>query len=143
VPEQLDTNQYKYSVRHHAQKCNKCNKLDVACLVLPDKKVGCIRLACANCDEMKITCAINGVGVRERMQAKAKAKAAEDSSNPVRRSKSRVPKSRVVNKTPVNTRSRKTLIRPARSSPQVQHNIVEQGGERFRSTTGTSELKYV
>ncbi|KAG1812992.1 hypothetical protein EV424DRAFT_1349187 [Suillus variegatus] len=107
------------------EKCDKCNKLDMACLVLPDKKVGCIQLACTNCDEMKITCAINGVGVRERMQAKAKA--AEDSSNPVRCSKSCVPKSRVVNKTLVNTRSRKTWIRPASSSSQIQHNIVEQG----------------
>ncbi|KAG1794984.1 hypothetical protein EV424DRAFT_1353657 [Suillus variegatus] len=109
------------------EKCNKCNKLDVACLVLPDKKVGCIRLACTNCDEMKITCAINSIGIRERMQAKAKA--AEDSSNPVRRSKSCVPKSRVVNKTPVNIRSHKTRIRPASSSPQIQHNIVEQGDD--------------
>ncbi|KAG1800085.1 hypothetical protein EV424DRAFT_1545803 [Suillus variegatus] len=94
------------------EKCDKCNKLDVACLVLLDKK---------------ITCAINSVGVRERMQAKAKAKAAEDSSNPVRCSKSCVPKSRVVNKTPVNTRFHKMWIQPASSSSQIQHNIVEQG----------------
>ncbi|KAG2085890.1 uncharacterized protein F5147DRAFT_659368 [Suillus discolor] len=119
----------EYSVRHHTQKCDKCNKLDVACLVLLDKKFGCIRLDCANCDEMKITCAINGIGVQERMQAKAKAKAkaGEDSSNPVRRSKSRVPKSRVVNKTLVNTRSRKMPIQPASSSSPDQHNIIEQG----------------
>ncbi|KAG2056705.1 hypothetical protein BDR06DRAFT_969740 [Suillus hirtellus] len=81
------------------EKCDKCNKLDVACLILPDKK---------------ITCAINGVGIRERMQAKAKAKAAEDSSNPVRCSKLHVPK----------------------SSLQVQHNIVEQDVE-WRATSSS------
>ncbi|KAG1806386.1 uncharacterized protein HD556DRAFT_1436351 [Suillus plorans] len=115
----------KYSVRHHPQKCDKCTKLGVACLVLPDKKFRCIRLACTNCNDMKITCAINGVGVWERMQAKAKAKAAEDTCNPVRRSKSCAPKSRVVNNAPVNTRSRKTVMPPALSSSEVEPNIIE------------------
>ncbi|KAG1823315.1 hypothetical protein EV424DRAFT_1538470 [Suillus variegatus] len=115
----------EFSVRHHPQKCDKCSKLEVACLVLPDKKFGCIRLACANCDEMKVTCAINGVGVRERMQAKAKAMAAEAVANPTRRSKSRAPKSRVINKTVVNTRSRKTPMPPNRSLSVVEDDMVE------------------
>ncbi|KAG2058597.1 hypothetical protein BDR06DRAFT_968587 [Suillus hirtellus] len=62
----------EYSVRHHPKKCDKCVKLDIPCIVLLDKKYGFTRLACANCDEMKITCTINGVSVRERLQAKAK-----------------------------------------------------------------------
>ncbi|KAG1897296.1 uncharacterized protein F5891DRAFT_1191991 [Suillus fuscotomentosus] len=108
-----------------AEKCDKCSKSGVACLVLPDKKFRCIRLACANCDEMKVTCAINGVGVQERMQAKAKAMAAEAVANPTRRSKSRAPKSRVINKTVVNTRSRKMPMPPNRSLSVVEDDIVE------------------
>ncbi|KAG2052963.1 hypothetical protein BDR06DRAFT_972646 [Suillus hirtellus] len=52
-------------------QCNKCTKLDILCIVLLDKKFGYIQLACANCDQMKITCAIDSVGVRQRMQAMA------------------------------------------------------------------------
>ncbi|KAG1791160.1 uncharacterized protein HD556DRAFT_1310045 [Suillus plorans] len=63
----------EHSIRYHSWQCNKCVKLDMPCIVLPDKKVGNMRLACKNCDEMKITCAIDSVGVRERMQAKTKA----------------------------------------------------------------------
>ncbi|KAG2100175.1 uncharacterized protein F5147DRAFT_655618 [Suillus discolor] len=51
-------------------KCDKCAKLDIACIVLPNKKFGHMRLACANCDSMKITCAIDSIGVRQRLQAK-------------------------------------------------------------------------
>ncbi|KAG2092295.1 uncharacterized protein F5147DRAFT_779690 [Suillus discolor] len=97
----------EFSVRHHPQKCDKCSKLGVACLVLP------------------VTCAINGVGVRERMQAKAKAMAAKAVANPTRHSKSRAPKSRVINKTVVNTRSRKMPMLPNRSLSVVEDNIVE------------------
>ncbi|KAG1786197.1 uncharacterized protein HD556DRAFT_1449932 [Suillus plorans] len=61
----------QHSVHYHPRQCDKCTKLDIPCIVLPDKKFGYIRLACANCDQMKITCAIDGVGVRQRMQAKA------------------------------------------------------------------------
>ncbi|KAG1904958.1 uncharacterized protein F5891DRAFT_1183605 [Suillus fuscotomentosus] len=61
----------QHSVHYHPRQCNKCTKLDIPCIVLLDKKFGYIRLACANCDHMKITCAINGVGVRQRVQAKA------------------------------------------------------------------------
>ncbi|KAG1853770.1 hypothetical protein C8R48DRAFT_776924 [Suillus tomentosus] len=53
---------WKHSVRYHPRQCDKCAKLDIACLVLPDKKFGNMRLACANCDSMKIACAIDGVG---------------------------------------------------------------------------------
>ncbi|KAG1904950.1 uncharacterized protein F5891DRAFT_1183594 [Suillus fuscotomentosus] len=62
----------EYSIRHHPRKCDKCMKLDVPCIILLDKKYGFTRLACVNCDKMKITCAIDGVGVWERLQAKAK-----------------------------------------------------------------------
>ncbi|KAG1794497.1 hypothetical protein EV424DRAFT_1353851 [Suillus variegatus] len=78
----------EYSVRHHPKKCNKCVKLDIPCIVLPDKKYGFTRLACANCDKMKITCTIDGVGVWERLQAKAKSTEAGENS-PAKRSKTR------------------------------------------------------
>ncbi|KAG1859479.1 hypothetical protein C8R48DRAFT_774813 [Suillus tomentosus] len=73
--------------------------MDVACLVLPDKKVGSMHLACGNCDSMKISCAIDGVGVQERMQGKSKVKAAEASSNP-KCSRTCPPKSRRTVKSP-------------------------------------------
>ncbi|KAG2109989.1 uncharacterized protein F5147DRAFT_652160 [Suillus discolor] len=60
-------------------QCDKCAKLDIACLVLPDKKFGYTRLACANCDNMKIACAIDGVGVRQRLQALLVAKGQSES----------------------------------------------------------------
>ncbi|KAG2061001.1 hypothetical protein BDR06DRAFT_966810 [Suillus hirtellus] len=50
------------------KQCDKCAKLDIACLVLPNKKFGNMRLACANCDSMKIACAIDGIGVWQRLQ---------------------------------------------------------------------------
>ncbi|KAG1894255.1 uncharacterized protein F5891DRAFT_1195387 [Suillus fuscotomentosus] len=62
----------EYSVRYNPRKCDKCVKLDVPCIVLPDKKHGFTQLACANCDEMKITCTIDGVGIQEKLQAKLK-----------------------------------------------------------------------
>ncbi|KAG2086814.1 uncharacterized protein F5147DRAFT_781510 [Suillus discolor] len=62
---------WKHSVRYHPWQCDKCAKLDIACIVLPDKKFGYTRLACKNCDSMKISCAIDGVGVRQRLQVKA------------------------------------------------------------------------
>ncbi|KAG1898523.1 uncharacterized protein F5891DRAFT_1190907 [Suillus fuscotomentosus] len=67
----------QHSVRYHPRHCDKCAKLDIACVVLPDKKFGYTRLACANCDNMKIACAIDGVGVRQRLQDNA-AKASSD-----------------------------------------------------------------
>ncbi|KAG1792088.1 uncharacterized protein HD556DRAFT_1309632 [Suillus plorans] len=79
---------WKHSVRYHPWQCDKCAKLDIACLVLPDKKFGYMCLACANCDSMKITCAIDSVGVRQRLQAKA-AKASSDPPAQPKASKSR------------------------------------------------------
>ncbi|KAG2337330.1 hypothetical protein BDR05DRAFT_1005146 [Suillus weaverae] len=87
----------EHSVRHHTQKCDKCKKLGMPCLILPDRKVRCTQLACANCDAMKIACAIVGVGVRKRMQA---TKGLETATVPVKRSKSRAPKPRAVKITP-------------------------------------------
>ncbi|KAG1894247.1 uncharacterized protein F5891DRAFT_1195380 [Suillus fuscotomentosus] len=121
-----------------AEKCDKCSKLGVACLVLPDKKFGCIQLASTNCDEMKVTCAINGVGVWERMQAKAKAMAAEAIANPTRCSKLCAPKSQVINKTVVNTRSQKMPMPPNRSLSVVEDDIVER-----EDLALVSELKYM
>ncbi|KAG2341754.1 hypothetical protein BDR05DRAFT_949562 [Suillus weaverae] len=83
----------KHSVHHHAWKCDKCKKLGMPCLILPNRKVGCTRLACANCDAMKIACAIDGVSVWKRMQA---AKGLETATVPVKRSKSRAHKPQVV-----------------------------------------------
>ncbi|KAG1887526.1 uncharacterized protein F5891DRAFT_988128 [Suillus fuscotomentosus] len=92
----------EHSVRYHPRKCDKCIKMDVRCIVLPDKKFGCTRLACANCDEMKITCAIDGVGIRQRLQAKAQKAVMKTGVDPeVKRSRTHAPKSRTAVKTPV------------------------------------------
>ncbi|KAG1905000.1 uncharacterized protein F5891DRAFT_976574 [Suillus fuscotomentosus] len=99
----------EYSVRYHPRKCDKCVKLDVPCIVLPDKKHGFTRLACANCDEMKITCAIDGVGVRERLQAKSKG----DEALPPKRTQIRTPKSRPT-KTQAKAATTKRKKKPAR-----------------------------
>ncbi|KAG1813080.1 hypothetical protein EV424DRAFT_1541838 [Suillus variegatus] len=61
-------------------------------VVLPDKKFGCTRLVCANCDLMKVTCAIDGVGMRMRMQAKV----ATASLNSAEHSGMRIQKSHVI-----------------------------------------------
>ncbi|KAG2058070.1 hypothetical protein BDR06DRAFT_968987 [Suillus hirtellus] len=73
----------------------------------------------------EVTCAINRVGVRERMQAKAKAMAAEAVANPTRCSKLHAPKSQVINKMVVNTRSWKMPMPPNWSLSVVEDNIVE------------------
>jgi hypothetical protein len=65
---------------------------------------------------MKVACAIDGVGVRERMQAKA----AAAKSNPSKLSRTRTPKSRAISKTP----AKKTLPRPPHSSG-AKPDIVE------------------
>ncbi|KAG2092284.1 uncharacterized protein F5147DRAFT_657698 [Suillus discolor] len=83
---------FQHSVRFHPRKCDKCTKMDIPCVVLPDKKFGCTRLACANCNLMKVTCAIDGVGVRKRMQAKVSA----GSSNSAEHSGTRIWKSHVI-----------------------------------------------
>ncbi|KAG2099265.1 uncharacterized protein F5147DRAFT_655864 [Suillus discolor] len=83
------------SVRYHSRKCDKCVKLKVPCVVLPDKKFGFTRLACANCDEMKIACTIDGAGVRQRLQVKAKEAVGEANINPLpKRPRTRANKSR-------------------------------------------------
>ncbi|KAG2089729.1 uncharacterized protein F5147DRAFT_658330 [Suillus discolor] len=91
---------WKHSVRYHPRQCDKCAKLDIACLVLPNKKFGNMRLTCANCDSMKIACAIDGVGVRQRLQAKA----ATASSSPLQQPQAS--KSQAVSKAPVKRVSR-------------------------------------
>ncbi|KAG1881028.1 uncharacterized protein F5891DRAFT_991408 [Suillus fuscotomentosus] len=84
----------EHSIRYHPRRCDKCIKMDVPCIVLPDKKFGFTRLACANCDEMKITCVIDGAGVRQRLQAKAQGAAKNTSGNaPLKRSRTHAPKS--------------------------------------------------
>ncbi|KAG2057247.1 hypothetical protein BDR06DRAFT_969453 [Suillus hirtellus] len=50
---------WKHSIRYHPQQCDKCVKLDIACLVLPNKKFG----------NMRLTCAIDGVGVWQSLQS--------------------------------------------------------------------------
>ncbi|KAG2054019.1 hypothetical protein BDR06DRAFT_996834 [Suillus hirtellus] len=77
-------------------KCDKCTKLDIPCIVLPDKKFRYTRLACANCNHMKITCAIDGVSVRQRMQVKV----AMATSKPARNSRMHMKTSHVISKTP-------------------------------------------
>ncbi|KAG1889761.1 uncharacterized protein F5891DRAFT_1198428 [Suillus fuscotomentosus] len=86
----------EHSIRYHPRKCDKCKKSGKPCIVLPDKKVGCIRLVCTNCDRTKVTCAIDGMGVRDRLQAQAKATAVTQAADRPKRSRSRVPKARAV-----------------------------------------------
>jgi hypothetical protein len=62
---------------------------------------------------MKITCAIDGVGVRERMQAKV----AAATSQPARQSGMHSQKSRAISKTP----AKRTLAQ----HPQVELDVVE------------------
>ncbi|KAG1787244.1 hypothetical protein EV424DRAFT_1551219 [Suillus variegatus] len=105
---------WKHSIRYHPRQCDKCTKLDIPCVVLPDKKFGYTRLACANCDHMKITCAIDGVGVRQRMQAKA----AAATSKPARNSGTRMKTSRAISKTP----GKRSLAQP----PRVELDVIEE-----------------
>ncbi|KAG1891905.1 uncharacterized protein F5891DRAFT_986463 [Suillus fuscotomentosus] len=107
---------WQHSVRYHPRRCDKCAKLDVACLVLPDKKFGYTRLACANCDNMKIVCAIDGVGVRQRLQGNA-AKASSDACKTPKTSKSRAV-------------SEKFAARPSRS----QRSIARSKGAEKKPT---------
>ncbi|KAG1789224.1 hypothetical protein EV424DRAFT_1550307 [Suillus variegatus] len=99
----LDSNiatMVELSVRYHSRKCDKCIKLNVPCIVLPDKKFGFTRLACANCDEMKIACMIDGTGVRQRSQVKAKEAVGKSNINPL----------------PKHPRTRANNLRPAAKS---------------------------
>ncbi|KAG2058421.1 hypothetical protein BDR06DRAFT_968433 [Suillus hirtellus] len=107
----------QHSVRHHARQCDKCTKLNIPCLVLPDKKFRYLRLACTNCDSMKITCTIDGIGVRQRLQA------VKQSSDPANHPK--MSKSRVVSKTLVR--------RPSRSEQRiVQHKDLADAEKKFK-----------
>ncbi|KAG2047698.1 hypothetical protein BDR06DRAFT_1013640 [Suillus hirtellus] len=94
-------------------QCNKCAKLDIACLVLPDKKFGHTCLACANCDTMKITCAIDGVGVWQRLQGKA-AKASSDAPKCPH-----TPKSQAISQT--------LAVHPSRSQWSI---VIDEGVEQ-------------
>ncbi|KAG1789222.1 hypothetical protein EV424DRAFT_1355829 [Suillus variegatus] len=115
----------EHSVRYHPRKCDKCIKMDVRCIVLPDKKFGCTRLACANCDEMKITCAIDGVGIRQRLQAKAQKAVIKTGVNPeFKRSRTHAPKSRAAVKTPVLSAPPKTSKLSGRSSSLALKKVV-------------------
>ncbi|KAG2058598.1 hypothetical protein BDR06DRAFT_968588 [Suillus hirtellus] len=111
----------QHSIQYHPQPCDKCTKLDMPCLVLLDKKFRNTRLACANCDHMKVTCAIDGVSVRERMQAKA----AAAKPNPSKLSRTRTPKSCAISK----TLAKKMLPQPPHSSG-AKPNIIEEAEEQ-------------
>ncbi|KAG2057251.1 hypothetical protein BDR06DRAFT_969456 [Suillus hirtellus] len=60
-------------------------ELKVLCIVPPNKKFRFTRLAYTNCNEMKIACTINGAGVRQRLQVKAKEAVSEPNINPIPR----------------------------------------------------------
>ncbi|KAG2112362.1 uncharacterized protein F5147DRAFT_771428 [Suillus discolor] len=109
----------EHSVRYHPRKCDKCITLDIPCIVLPDKKYGFTRLACGNCDEMKITCTIDGVGVRERLQAKSKGK----DPLPPKRSKICTPKSWAA-KTLAKTDTTKRKKQPTRAFPRAEQKVL-------------------
>lgn len=77
------------SVHHHPKKYDKCAKLGIPYIVLPDKNIENMQLTCHNCDRMKVACVIVGVSVRIRIlakintiaRAKTKAKAAAGATN--------------------------------------------------------------
>ncbi|KAG2060999.1 hypothetical protein BDR06DRAFT_966808 [Suillus hirtellus] len=99
----------EHSIHYHPRKCDKCIKMDVQCIVLLEKKFGCTRLACANCNEMKITCAIDGVGIWQRLQAKVQKAVIKSSIDPeVKCSRMHAPKSCTAVKTPVLSAPLKT-----------------------------------
>ncbi|KAG1868403.1 hypothetical protein F4604DRAFT_1682331 [Suillus subluteus] len=79
----------------------------------PDKKFGWTRLTCANCDEMKITCAIDGAGVWQRMQDKVKAEVEPNAKH----SRRCTPKSRA--KTPATPAPPNTTKPSTRSSSRA------------------------
>ncbi|KAG2086818.1 uncharacterized protein F5147DRAFT_659117 [Suillus discolor] len=115
----------EHSVHYHPRKCDKCIKMNVPCIVLPDKKFGCTRLACANCDEMKITCAIDGAGVWQRLQAKAQGAAMKTGINaPLKHSRMHAPKSRAAVTTPFVSAPAKTTKLSRRSSSLVLQKVV-------------------
>ncbi|KAG1886429.1 uncharacterized protein F5891DRAFT_1200744 [Suillus fuscotomentosus] len=115
---------WKHSVRYHPRQCDKCTKLDIPCVVLPDKKFGYTQLACANCDHMKITCAIDGVGVRQRMQAKV----AAATLKPARNFGTRMKMSRTISKTP----GKRSLAQ----SPRVELNSIEEKKQQLGPSVG-------
>ncbi|KAG1868412.1 hypothetical protein F4604DRAFT_1927275 [Suillus subluteus] len=115
----------EHSVRYHPQKCDKCIKLDVPCIVLPNKKFRCIRLACSECDEMKITCAIDSAGIRQRLQAKAKEAVIKPRANPLPKcSRTRAPKSGEVAKTPLTSAPPKTTKPATHSYSHAEKKVV-------------------
>jgi hypothetical protein len=74
---------------------------------------------------MKITCAIDGAGVRQRLQAKAQAAMIEPSINPrSKRSKTRAPKSRAAVKTPLTFALPKTTKPSTRSTSRAVQKVV-------------------
>jgi hypothetical protein len=112
------------SVRYHPRQCDKCVKLKVPCIVLPDKKPGCIRLVCANCDEMKIACTIDGVGVRKRLQVKAKEAVDEPKINPLsNRPRSRAKKPRPAANNLAKSTPAKTMKPATRWSSRVAQTV--------------------
>ncbi|KAG2052604.1 hypothetical protein BDR06DRAFT_972984 [Suillus hirtellus] len=116
--------QANLSVRYHPRQCNKCVKLKVPCIVLLDKKPGCIRLVCANCDEMKITCTIDGIGVWQRLQVKAKEAADEPKINPLsKRPRSHAKKSRPAAKNLAKSTPAKTMKPATRWSSHVAQTV--------------------
>ncbi|KAG2086819.1 uncharacterized protein F5147DRAFT_781516 [Suillus discolor] len=100
----------EHSIRYHPQKCDKCKKLGIPCIT-------------------KVTCAINGMGVRDRLQAEAKAKAVARVAKPPKRSQSRVPKVRAVNKTLKKVSPAAPSILAVPSAADVMEDNVEHGGE--------------
>ncbi|KAG2108208.1 uncharacterized protein F5147DRAFT_652929 [Suillus discolor] len=94
----------QHSVHYYPRKCNKCRKLDVPCIVLLDKKLH--------------ACAIDGVGVRERLQAKTR-------SNLPKHSGTCTPKSHA--KTLAGCSARKANVLPP-SSHSAEHE--DKGGQQ-------------
>ncbi|KAG2100182.1 uncharacterized protein F5147DRAFT_777088 [Suillus discolor] len=112
------------SVRYHSRKCDKCVKLKVPCIVLPDKKFGCIRLTCANCDGMKIACTINSAGVWQRLQVKVKEAVGEPNINPLPKCpRTCANKSRPAAKNLAKSAPAKTMKPATRSSTCVAQTV--------------------
>ncbi|KAG2341753.1 hypothetical protein BDR05DRAFT_949561 [Suillus weaverae] len=144
----------RLSVRHHPKKCDKCTNLGVPCIVLLDKSIENFRLACRNCDGMKVACAIDGVGIRMRMLAKAKAndiarakaeakakakekakaKAAARATNVQKRSQSHASQVPRIGGSPMNTLSIPSIPSTLPAPSQIQEVIVEHDDVVYQPT---------
>jgi hypothetical protein len=80
---------------------------------------------------MKITCAIDGVGVRERLQAKAKS-TEDGAKSPAKRSKTRAYKLRAAKPPAANVPPTKTTKPTTRAFSRAEHVVQDSPDGKYR-----------